>query len=140
MNDLESVHCKFTVQIERRQDRYVVEIPEREIELGTLSEDEVYQLSIHQAEPKAAPSSSPGSQQASPPVSEGERRTVDIEDRGDQGDGIARVSRGYVLIVPDTNPGDTVTVEINQVNQQYGFAEVIDYMDEQASRAEHATK
>jgi len=37
-----------------------------------------------------------------PPVTEGEQRTVEIEDIGDQGDGITRVERGFVVIVSDT--------------------------------------
>jgi len=34
-----------------------------------------------------------------PPVEAGETRTVEIEDVGDQGDGITRVERGFVVIV-----------------------------------------
>jgi len=57
-----------------------------------------------------------------PPVSEGERRTVTIETLGDEGDGIAKVERGYVVIVSDAEPGDTVTVEITNVRENVSFA------------------
>ena len=40
-----------------------------------------------------------------PPVAEGEVREVTIETIGDQGDGIAKVERGYVVIVPEVQPG-----------------------------------
>ncbi|MFC6906734.1 TRAM domain-containing protein [Halalkalicoccus tibetensis] len=42
--------------------------------------------------------------ESTPPVTEGNHRTVEIETIGEQGDGIARVERGYVVIVPDTDP------------------------------------
>jgi predicted RNA-binding protein with TRAM domain len=60
-----------------------------------------------------------------PPVEEGERREVEIEDIGDQGDGITRVERGFVVIVPETKPGDRVTIEIADVQQNVAFAEVL---------------
>ena len=49
---------------------------------------------------------------------------MDIEGLGDQGYGIARVERGYVIIVPDTEKGERVTVEIAEVKENVGFAEV----------------
>ena len=48
-----------------------------------------------------------------------------IEDVGDQGDGIARVERGYVIIVPDTKLGDQVVIEIENVRQNVAFADVV---------------
>lgn len=48
-----------------------------------------------------------------------------IETVGDQGDGIAKVDRGYVVIVPDTQPGQQPTVEIEQVQQNVAFASVV---------------
>ncbi|OYR71246.1 deoxyribonuclease, partial [Halorubrum sp. E3] len=45
---------------------------------------------------------------------------------GDQGDGIAKVERGYVVIVPETSVGDRVTVEIQQVRENVAFADVVD--------------
>ena len=59
-----------------------------------------------------------------PPVEEGETRTVEIEDLGDKGDGITRVERGFVVIVPDTEQGERVTVEVTDVRENVAFAEV----------------
>lgn len=61
-----------------------------------------------------------------PPVDEGEVRDVTIETVGDQGDGIAKVDRGYVVIVPGAEPGDEPTVRIDQVQQNVAFASVVD--------------
>jgi predicted RNA-binding protein with TRAM domain len=53
-------------------------------------------------------------------------RDVSIETVGDQGDGIAKVDRGYVVIVPGAEPGDEPTVRIDQVQQNVAFASVVD--------------
>lgn len=126
-DSIESLTCKFTSPIEKQHGRYVVGIPENEIEYGTLSAGDVCQISVQKVEEGNAAETVPSadSNGPTPPVSKDERHTVEIFDLGEQGDGIARVDRGYVLIIPGTNPGDEVTVEIQQTNQNYGFAEVI---------------
>ncbi|MFC7130183.1 TRAM domain-containing protein [Haloferax chudinovii] len=63
------------------------------------------------------------SQPREPPVAEGDVRTVIIDTLGDQGDGIAKVERGFVIIVPGTEPGDRVEVEVTDVKQTVAFAE-----------------
>lgn len=127
-DSIETLTCKFTSEIENQHGRYIVEIPENEIEYGTLSTGDVCQISVQKVENADTTETTPGtdSNGQTPPVTEGERHTVEIEDLGEQGDGIARVDRGYVLIIPGTDLGDEVTVEIKQTNQNYGFAEVVD--------------
>ena len=49
-----------------------------------------------------------------------------IETVGEQGDGIAKVERGYVVIVPGGQPGDEPTVEIDQVRDNVAFASIVD--------------
>jgi len=51
---------------------------------------------------------------------------VIIETVGDQGDGIAKVERGYVVIVPEAQPGDEPTIEIEQVQENVAFASIVD--------------
>jgi predicted RNA-binding protein with TRAM domain len=60
-----------------------------------------------------------------PPVERGEVRSVTIDTLGDQGDGLARVERGFVVIVPGTQPGDRVDVEITDVRETVAFAEPV---------------
>jgi predicted RNA-binding protein with TRAM domain len=62
-------------------------------------------------------------QHQSPPVEEGEIRSVTVDTLGDQGDGIARVERGFVIIIPDTKPGDEVEIRITDVKETVAFAE-----------------
>lgn len=59
-----------------------------------------------------------------PPVSEGETYTVEIIGTGKKGDGIAKID-GYVLVVPDTSVGETVTVEIDTATPNVAFTRPI---------------
>lgn len=120
--------CLYSGQVERRGDRYVVEVPESEVSVGDVDAGTVYRIALLGTDTskreRETTERSRGGQ--SPPVDEGERRTVDIEDIGEQGDGIARVERGYVVIVPDTELGERVTIEITDVKANMGFAEVVE--------------
>jgi predicted RNA-binding protein with TRAM domain len=53
-------------------------------------------------------------------------RYVEIEDLGKQGDGIARVERGYVIIVPDTEVGERVKIEVTEVKSNFAVGEVVE--------------
>jgi Predicted RNA-binding protein, contains TRAM domain len=64
-----------------------------------------------------------------PPVDEGEQRIVTIEDTGDYGDGLTRVERGFVVIVPDATEGDRVAIEITSVKETVAFADVVERFD-----------
>jgi predicted RNA-binding protein with TRAM domain len=132
----DSLQSLFTATVEQRENRYYIEIPESEIEHQAAAPGETYRIAVlphdtetdHQSE-TAEPSTDrdPGSEpRPEPPVDEGEVRTVEIESVGDQGDGIAKVERGYVVIVPGAEPGDEPTVEIEQVKQNVAFARVVD--------------
>lgn len=59
------------------------------------------------------------------PVGVGDQLDVEIEDVGSEGDGIATVD-GFTLFVPDTDPGDAVTVRVKDIKPRYGFAQRID--------------
>lgn len=133
----DQLQCLFSARIESNSDSYVVEIPEEEVELGGLEAGTSYQVALfplegEQSEPGEEPVESEESQIPEPPVEEGETRRVEIENLGDQGDGITRVERGFVVIVPDTKEGERVEVEIQNVQQNVAFAEVterISYYD-----------
>ena len=55
------------------------------------------------------------------PVKKGDRVTVEIEDMGHSGDGVARYL-GYVLFVPFTAPGDEAEVEVISTGSRFGRA------------------
>jgi predicted RNA-binding protein with TRAM domain len=52
-------------------------------------------------------------------------REVEIESMGDKGDGVAKIDGGYVVIVPDTEVGERVTIRLDDVRENVGFAEVV---------------
>ncbi|RBI60137.1 deoxyribonuclease [halophilic archaeon] len=132
--------CLFSSDIDEQDDDYTITIPERELEKGDVDDDGVYRVAVlrsntaadsrdqgtHESQPET--DSDPG-----PPVDAGDRRMVEIEDIGSQGDGIARVERGYVIIVPGTEQDDQVTVEITKVKPNVAFGEVVEQtVEEQA--------
>jgi len=144
----ESLTCLFTAELEPDDDGgYVVSVPKREIEHGSVIPGETYRVAVIERDgagsstdggavdsspaterrPKKNTGGSPTTPSTSgPPVSEGEIRDVTIETLGDKGDGIAKIERGYVVIVPDAELGDEVTVEITSVRENVSFATVIE--------------
>jgi len=138
----DALRSVFTATVREQDGTYVVEVPRSEVETGAVGAGETYRVAVLppvDASPSASSSDAGSSQSAGsssgsrstrdapePPVDEGEVRDVRIEAVGDQGDGIAKVERGYVVIVPDAKPGDEPTVEIDQVRQNVAFASVVD--------------
>lgn len=122
--------CLFSADVSDDGDRYVIEIPSREVETGTVQVDDTYRVALIDAavddltaesDRSDAPSGEP-----QPPVEPGEIRYVEIEDIGKQGDGIARVERGYVIIVPGTEVGERVKIEVSQVKSNFAVGEIIE--------------
>ncbi|PGF14619.1 deoxyribonuclease [Natrinema sp. CBA1119] len=133
----DSLCSLFSAPIEKRNGTYVVEVLLSEVDHEAVSADETYRVAILESPASTESSMQQESQQSpsretvnrapsGPPVEEGEVRTVTIETVGDQGDGIAKVERGYVVIVPDAQPGDEPTVKIEQVQKNVAFASIVD--------------
>jgi predicted RNA-binding protein with TRAM domain len=66
------------------------------------------------------------------PVEAGERYSVEIEDLGSEGDGIARIG-SFVVFVPDADLGERVDIEIEEVGASHATASVVDEEDERRS-------
>lgn len=127
----DDVLCLFSAKIDERDGSYVIEVPERELTLGDLKQGVPYSVAlVSPGNDRTTASDETRTHhqrgESTPPVDEGEHRTVDIEDIGEQGDGIARVERGYVVIVPDTEMNERVTIEITDVKQTVAFGEVVE--------------
>jgi predicted RNA-binding protein with TRAM domain len=129
----EQLIAMFSGRVEERDGAYVVEIPKGEIQFGNVDEESVYQVALlltsSKPEQRVEQDTKKEINSLEPPVEEGETRTVDIEGIGDQGDGICRVERGYVVIVPDTKKGERVKIEIAQVQENLAFADVVERLD-----------
>lgn len=145
-----SIRLLFETTLEDDGDRYIVSIPKDLIENGSLSVNESYRVALqsttdsssgtesasestHEAtatdtsrsEESDTISRSSNSRAQEPPVEEGEVRPVTIDTLGDQGDGIAKVERGFIVIVSGTQPGDQVDVKITDVKETVAFAEPV---------------
>jgi len=130
----EKLLCLFSAEIESDGDRFVVEVPRREVETGAIEAGDTYRVALIAGEEAAATggreaASGAGEVSADepqPPVEVGETRYVEIEDIGKQGDGIARVERGYVIIVPGAEVGERVKVEVTEVKSNFAVGEIVE--------------
>jgi predicted RNA-binding protein with TRAM domain len=125
----EKLLCLFSAEVTADGDRYTVEIPRREIETGAVDPGETYRVALiaggrERERESAGEGTAPD--QPQPPVEPGEIRYVEIEDLGKQGDGIARVERGYVIIVPGAEVGERVKIEVTEVKSNFAVGEIID--------------
>ena len=117
--------CLFSAEVSDDDDSYTIEVPRREIETGSVSPDGTYRIALIAPESDAPVADVDVPDEPQPPVEPGEIRYVEIEDLGKQGDGIARVERGYVIIIPDTEVGERVKVEITEVKSNFAVGEAI---------------
>ena len=121
--------CLFSADVRTEDDRYVVEVPRREVDTGAIEPGETYRVALiarKEADEESSDRSETPSNEPQPPVEPGELRYVEIEDIGKQGDGIARVERGYVIIVPDAEVGERVKVEITEVKSNFAVGSIIE--------------
>ena len=121
--------CLFNAEVRSEEDRYVIEVPKREVGTGSVEPGEVYRVALISRQPteeKPTRTRQTDTSEPQPPVEVGELRYVEIEDIGKQGDGIARVERGYVIIVPGADVGERVKVEITEVKSNFAVGEVIE--------------
>lgn len=124
--------CLFSAEIADEDDRYVVEVPKREIDTGAVEAGDTYRVALisrkaaEADEPDEPTTTSRPTSEPQPPVEAGELRYVEIEDIGKQGDGIARVERGYVIIVPGADVGERVKIEVSEVKSNFAVGEIIE--------------
>ncbi|MDZ7701289.1 MAG: TRAM domain-containing protein [Halobacteriales archaeon] len=129
--------CLFSARIDAQEGSHVIEVPESEFDLGGLDAGSTYRVALlpaagdggGEARSSARGDRSGRTEHREPPVEVGDVREVEIENLGDQGDGIARVDRGYVVIVPDTEVGDRVTVEIEDIHTNFAIGSVVENHD-----------
>lgn len=133
----DDVYTIFTGEITEQNGGSVITVPERELRTGQLDVGGTYRIAIL---PQVSSDETTDDDSAdrrrgrggradssAPPVDEGDRMDVEIEDIGEQGDGIARIGPGYVVFVSDTDIGDRVTIEITEARENFSFAEVIEH-------------
>jgi predicted RNA-binding protein with TRAM domain len=139
----DSLETLYSAEIEERDGSYYIEVPEREVIKGGVEESEPVRVALlphpngGESEDKrvdgTTDTNSPKtnghateSGKQTPPISEGEIRKVEIENIGDQGDGIAKVERGFVVIVPGGRVGQEPRVRVDEVKENVAFAKIVD--------------
>ncbi|WP_280535226.1 TRAM domain-containing protein [Halopenitus sp. POP-27] len=128
----EKLLCLFSADVRETDDSYVVEVPKREVETGTVDVGDTYRVALIAGAGEDDYDGEIGETNAEtgdgpqPPVEPGEMRYVEIEDIGKQGDGIARVERGYVIIVPGGDVGERVKIEVTEVKSNFAVGEIVD--------------
>ena len=135
----DTLRSVFSATIESDDGSYTVEVPASEVRHDAIQPGATYRIAVLEAARTPVRSDTQSSDTSSgpsvtaqendpsePPVEEGEIRKVTVEAVGDQGDGIAKVDRGYVVIVSEGQPGDELTVEIEQVQQNVAFATIVE--------------
>jgi predicted RNA-binding protein with TRAM domain len=140
MNISDDVLCLYSARVTEQDDAYTIEVPKREVRQGSVQTEETYRVALTSSTVDESTSgsttqgegtvegnsqSSGRDAQADPPVSEGEMREVEVESLGNKGDGITKIDGGYVVIVPDTEVGERVTIRLEDVRENVGFAEVV---------------
>jgi len=126
--------CLFSATVREEGERYVVEVPKREIERGSLSAGDTYRVALIDGEAGTGDAGTTTTStdtattqgEPQPPVEKSEVRYVEVEDIGKQGDGIARVERGYVIIVPGADVGERVKIEVTEVKSNFAVGEIIE--------------
>ncbi|MBB6645211.1 TRAM domain-containing protein [Halobellus ruber] len=140
MNISDDLLCLYSARVTEQGDTYTVEVPKQEIQQGSVQAGETCRVALISStgDESASESTTRNEEltegdsrsrgrdaQSDPPVSEGEMREVKIESLGDKGDGITKIDGGYVVIVPDTEVGERVTIRLDDVRENVGFAEVV---------------
>lgn len=123
--------CLYSTEVEEQDESYVLTVPKRELRLGEARDGETYRVALLSTTSESDTTADESeldreSGLQEPPVDEGDTRVVEIENLGEQGDGITRVERGYVVIVPDTETGERVRIEITDVQENVAFATVVE--------------
>jgi predicted RNA-binding protein with TRAM domain len=134
MHISEELACLFSATVDEQRDSYVIEVPRSEVEDGFTDTSQTYQVALLSTTSESSEKDSDSADtdhqvdhdRQEPPVDVGEHRIVEITEIGDQGDGLTRVERGFVVIVPETQQGERVRIQIETVKENVAFAEVVE--------------
>ena len=134
MHISEELACLFSATVDEQRDSYVIEVPRSEVEDGFADTSQAYQVALLSTTSESSEEDSGSANtdhrvdhdRQEPPVDVGEHRIVEITEIGDQGDGLTRVERRFVVIVPETQQGERVRIQVQTVKENVAFAEVVE--------------
>lgn len=73
------------------------------------------------------------------PVEIGKEYDVEIQETSRRGEGIARI-KGLVCFVPNTKPGDKVTIRIQRISRRFAEGEVVEKAEAEAEGEEETAE
>jgi len=134
MDISEELTCLFSATVDKQSDSHVIEIPRSEVEEGFIDTSRAHKIVLLSTAAEVPVNEADATRsdtdhdtdQSGPPVSVGEKRIVEIDEIGDQSDGLARVERGFVVVVPETQVGERVRIQIEHVSETVAFADVVE--------------
>jgi len=130
-------------QSEIRQDsdgNYVVDVPKEVVENTSAQPGHLVRVAVMDPPQHLLPndvfrSSGDSHKMDGPEFEEGDQMEVEIVSIGDKGDGIAKDENGFVIMVPGTQKGDRVTIEISNIRNNFANANVVEYHDKNIDSA-----
>jgi len=111
----------FDRKFEKDGDDFVIRLPAHKCDLSLFDPSSPVVITLEQGDHHESAYTD-----SQPPVKEGEKLTVDIEEVGRQGDGIAFVDENFVVFVPEANVGDSVTVQIDSTDDNFAHASIVE--------------
>jgi len=133
----DSLLTLFHAEIASSEGQYTLTVPDREVDLGDISEGGTYRIAVLPTTEEVDPEENDiqprqptedemnESEVGTPPVTEGERVTAQIDTIGDEGDGVAFVEGGYAVFISGAQVGETILAEITDVRDRYAFADPV---------------
>ena len=131
-----SLRSVYTARLCEQNGSYFIDVRKQEVDYETIRPSDVYRVALLKRKSDSELQSDDAVDSTNshdeefefpaPPVSEEKTRQVTIESLGRQGDGIAKVERGYVVIVPDGEPGEVLTVRIDRTKENVAFATILE--------------
>lgn len=136
-----------TAQVERQGGDFVVRIPEQFVADGEIDAGDSYRVGLYPSPKESRPRHPPiksverssssirdggrgrrtqHREDTEPPVEEGDVMEVEIENIGEQGDGIAKTEEGFAVIVPGSAVGDELEVKVTKVKPNFAFADIVE--------------
>jgi len=123
--------CLYSAMIDTEGDSSTIAVPKRESITPARSNRDPPRalLTSTQSDSETATASPTTEAESSPPSSIDQPSVteddVETETLGDQGDGIAKIDPGYVIIVPETAVDDRVAVRIDTAEANMVSVEII---------------
>jgi len=112
------LHCLFTAPVEEHDDSYVIEIPKREVELGTLAPEALYRVALFESAADAPISQSQSRSDPGPQPSSQSESESQSEPQSDSRRNEPTEEPEFAPSSPPVAEGETRVVEIENIGDK----------------------